>query len=153
MVFPEAKLKKLFSTGGKASFRKADFALGLKRLLDDCLFSYKQDITFIYPFGKNTDSFFSPYIYITRMTMMRQGSYYYNGFWGYNKSTGKSMFYRSKNKVHSYEETEAVMLGMVKAIKEVQQLVIKMKLDPKQDSEEISDLFDKSFDAFVPKSY
>lgn len=133
-IFPASKLEKLFSTGGKKSFRKADFqTLLLKKGNIDA--HINKDIWFLYPFDSKR-----VYINLSRLTFRRVPRYMITGMWIINEK-GKNEFKRF-SKTISFGETEEDCLRLIEVIYEARKYMDKKKLSIKEDSIEIANYID-----------
>jgi hypothetical protein len=141
-VFPATKLQKIFTSGGKKSFKKADFLLGLQRGIP-CKINEERGTYFLHPF-EDGDIYFS----IARTTMMRTAGYNILNMRGW-KNNYKNQLFRIQG-FNTLEESEEVMLKMITAFKEAKKLVLEqgLPIKGKEDSDEIFDLFILAFKAY-----
>lgn len=142
-IFPSAKVKKLFTSGGKKSFRKADFILGLERGIPATIHE-ERGTYFVYPFKESKDIYFS----ITRLTLLKVASYTIQNMRGWKNGYKQQLFRIPGYK--SLYETEEVMTKMITAFRESVSLIRDqgINLNSKDDSDPIFEIFLLAFKAY-----
>lgn len=130
-IFPSSKLKKLFTGGGKKSFKKADFLLGLERGIPTKINS-NQNTYYLYPFDTT-----KLYFHLERMTFNRVAAYVVKGIWGLNPKY-QLMFFKDR---YFLPETEEAMIAIKDFMREGIDLVERKRLDYIKDVVEIHAIF------------